>query len=171
MDKRTILIICSIVYFIIIFSTEILYRQKLYDFSVEYIENIKQNVFFDYFNYFWSIIMPACIVIAGLTISFLYFPINVAFSQLSIQLSLGFIMYSLKSIYCQSRPFWDIYLKKEEEKPETRLPDPIECENGFGNPSGHALSSTYLLCLWDLLLNSQFFNKMEGKKKNILLNI
>ena len=68
----------------------------------------------------------------------------------------------MKSLYSQQRPFWDIYLKKGNE---TYSPSPTECDGEFGNPSGHSLLSTYLLCLWDLFLYSGFFNKIEGKKK------
>ena len=50
MNKKQIFILCLIIYLIIVFVTEIFYRNKLYDKSVEYIENIKQDGFFHYHN-------------------------------------------------------------------------------------------------------------------------
>jgi hypothetical protein len=78
---------------------------------------------------------------------------------------LTFTMCFLKSIYANPRPYWDIYL---EEYLNKDLPDPTECDGGFGNPSGHALISTYLLCLWNLFINSTRFRKFEGTKKTFI---
>ena len=69
----------------------------------------------------------------------------------------------LKSVYVNSRPYWEIYNEKINNLDFSTKP--TECDGEFGNPSGHALLSTYLLCLWDLFLYSGFFNKIEGKKK------
>ena len=45
MNKKLIFIIILIIYLIIVFGTEVLYRNKLYEISFEYIENIKQKGF------------------------------------------------------------------------------------------------------------------------------
>ena len=53
MNKKLIFIIILIIYLIIIFGTEVLYRNKLlYEISVEYIENIKQEGLFHIFYFF-----------------------------------------------------------------------------------------------------------------------
>ena len=162
MKKKLILIIILIIYLIIVFGTEVLYRNKLYEISVEYIEKIKQEGFFHIFYFFWSMIFLYFMMTIGIIVTALFYPINTFFTYTSIQLILIFIMCIFKSLYSQQRPFWDIYLKQGNE---TYLPSPTECDGEFGNPSGHALLSTYLLCLWDLFLYSGFFNKIEGKKK------
>ena len=162
MNKRTILIICLIIYLIIVIGTENLYREKLYKISVEYIETIKQNGFFHYFYFFWSMIFLYGIMALGIIMTLICYPINISFTHLSFLLILIFIMCLLKSSYSQARPYWDIYLKYGND---STVANPTECDGEFGNPSGHALLSTYLLCLWDLLLCSNFFNKIEGKKR------
>ena len=162
MKKKLIFTIILIIYLIIAFGTEALYRNKLYEISVEYIEKIKQEGFFHIFYFFWSMIFLYFMIIIGMLVTLFFYPINTFFTYVSIQLILIFIMCILKSLYSQQRPFWDIYLKKGNE---THIPSPTECDGEFGNPSGHSLLSTYILCLWDLFLYSGFFNKIEGKKK------
>ena len=163
MKKRLILIICLITYFIIVFGTEYFYRDKLYKLSLDYIKTINQKGFFNYFYFFWSVIYQFFLLAIGLTIPLLFFPIHTGFTYISIITTLTFSMTLLKSLYSQSRPFWDIYL---ENRNETSFPEPTECDSGYGNPSGHALSSTFILFLWDLFLCSHFFSKI--KKKNII---
>lgn len=162
---KIILIVCLIIYLLTAFGTEILYRNKLYEISVDYIEKIKQEGFFHYFYYFWSVIFLLAMMIIGITITLVFYPINIFFSYLSLQIILVFIMCLLKSLYSNPRPMWDIYLENQKNRTDIFLPTPTECDGGFGNPSGHALSSTYILSLWDLFINSHYFRKIEGKKK------
>jgi membrane-associated phospholipid phosphatase len=165
MEKKIVLIICLISYLIIVFITEIFYREPLYKISVEYIENIKQEGFPFYFNLFWSQIFFYGLMFIGTLIALLCYPINIFFCNISIQITLIFIMCLLKSLYSSARPFWDIYLQKDKEE---TLPNPTECDGEFGNPSGHALISSYLLILWYLFINSKFYNKIEGIKKTVI---
>ena len=162
MKKKVMLIICLIVYLIIVFTTEIFYREPLYKISVEYIENIKQEGFPFYFNLFWSKIFFYGLIFIGTLIALLYYPINIFFCNITIQISLIFTMCLLKSLYSSERPFWNIYSQKGKTE---KLPNPTECDGEFGNPSGHALISTYLLILWYLFTNSKFYNRIEGVKK------
>ena len=48
---KIILIVCLIIYLITAFGTEILYRNKLYEISVDYIEKIKQEGFANPYEY------------------------------------------------------------------------------------------------------------------------
>jgi hypothetical protein len=75
-----------------------------------------------------------------------------------------------KSIYANSRPYWDIYLKwKNEHLP---LPKPTECDGEFGNPSGHAVINVYSLYVWHLLMSSDFINRIESNlKKNLVKGV
>ena len=165
MKKKTVLIICLIAYLIIIFITEIFYREPLYGVSVKYIKSIKQEGFPFYFNYFWSMIFLYGMMLAGTLITLLFYPINIYFCNISILMTLIFIMCILKSLYSNPRPFWDIYNQESEKE---NLPEPTECDGEFGNPSGHSLLSIYLLILWHLFTNSKFYNEIEGVKKTVI---
>ena len=165
MKRKIIYIIFLIFYLAIVFGTEPLYREPLYEMSVEYIEKMEQNGFLHYFYFFWSGIVLFGMMSFGIIIVLLNYPINIFFCNISIQLILIFIMCLFKSLYSSSRPFWDIYNKKKDLED---LPNPTECDAEFGNPSGHALLSTYLLFLCYLFFNSDFFNKIKGKKKIII---
>ena len=71
----------------------------------------------------------------------------------------------LKSIYTNSRPYWDIYLNNSQQK---TLPNPTECEGQFGNPSGHSMLGTYLLSFWGLFADFNFYKNLEEKNKKII---
>ena len=168
MNKKLLLTIGLIIYLIIAFVTEIFYRNKLYDKSVDYIEKIDQDGFFKYFYFFWSYIFLFGSMSIGIIITFILYPINIFYSYLSIQLFFFCIMSLLKSLYSNPRPYWDIYVKNQGINQNKFLPYPTECEGEFGNPSGHALLATNLLILWDLFLNSNYF-KIQGKKQKAFL--
>ena len=53
------------------------------------------------------------------------------------------MMSIFKSLYANSRPYWDIFLKWKTE--QRTLPKPTECDGEFGNPSGHAMFNMYSL--------------------------
>ena len=165
MIKKRVLKICLIAYLIIAFITEIFYREPLYEISVKYIKKIKQEGFPFYFNYFWSMIFLYGMICVGTLITLLCYPINIFFCNISIIITLIFIMCILKSLYSSPRPFWDIY---NEESKMKNLPNPTECDGEFGNPSGHSLISTYLLILWYLFTNSKFCNRIKGIKKALI---
>ena len=170
--KKIIYIFGLLIYLVIAFVTEYFYRDKLYEKSLDYEEDIKQHGFFHDFYFFWAIIFLIAMLSLGLLITLLCYPINTFFSYFSIPMVLVLIMSILKSIYSNPRPFWDIYLEMMDEKENInsteKYRDPTECDGGFGNPSGHALLSTYLLCLRNLFINSKYFEKLEGAKKIII---
>ena len=104
-------------------------------------------------------------MLIGISVTLFFYPLNIYFSYLSIELILVFIMCILKTLYSNSRPYWDIYLEKQGNRTDTFLPEPTECDGEFGNPSGHALLSTLILHLWNLFINSNYFNSINEKKK------
>ena len=167
-EIKIIYIIGLIVYLLFAFGSEFLYRNKLYDKSVEYEKDIDQDGFWHYFFYFWAMIFLYSSMGIGIIAILFFYPINITFSYYSIPMLLTFTMCMLKSIYSNPRPYWDIYVEKQGSEENKFLSDPTECDGGFGNPSGHALLSTYLLCLWDLFINSTRFNKLEGIKKTFI---
>ena len=163
MTRKKFYLIAFPIYLTIVFLIEILYRNPLYDKSVEYIEKINQEGFFYYFYLFWTMIYLIGIIVIGLLISLFCYPINIFFCHLSMLLFSIFIMCIFKSLYANPRPYWDIFLKWEKEnKP---LPKPTECDGEFGNPSGHAFLNMYSLFLWHLFINSKFYENSEQKLK------
>ena len=168
--KKIIYIICLIFYLIIVFVTEIFYRDKLYEFSVKYEKKIKQEGFLHYFYFFWSYIFIYGMLLIGAIIVMLLYPINIFFCYITIIITLIFTMCLLKSIYINSRPYWNIFydIYKEINNYNNLDKFPTECDGGFGNPSGHSLMSTSFLCLWYLFINS---NPIKKLKKNLQIFI
>ena len=101
-------------------------------------------------------------MIIATIIVMLYYPYNVFLSYCTIELNLIIIMCFLKSIYANSRPYWDIYNEKMGNSDYSSKP--TECDGGFGNPSGHSLMSTSFLNLWYLFINSNFYRTKLWKK-------
>ena len=167
-EQKIIYIIGLIIYLLFAIGSECLYRNKLYDESVKYEEDIDQDGFWHHFFYFWAMIFLYSSMGIGIIITLFFYPINITFSYFSIPMLLTFTMCMLKSIYSNPRPYWDIYEGKQGVRKDKFQPEPTECDGGFGNPSGHALISTYLLCLWDLFINSTRFNKFQGTKKTFI---
>jgi len=165
-------IIGIIIALIIIFVTEIFYRRPLYDFSVEYISKIRQSGFFHNFYIFWAKYFNQIINYTGIFCTILFCPLNTFFSHLSSQYILDFVNGIFKSLYSNERPFWDIYIDVDNTKfnkyTNQTLTKLTECNTSFGNPSGHAMRATYTLILWNLLINSKYFNKLPAKKKIII---
>ena len=163
MAKKTIIYIkCLIIYLIVVFITENFYRNKLYELSVEFEEKIKQSGFLHYFYFFWSYIFIYGMMFIATVIVMVNYPYNVFLCYITIEIGLIFIMCFLKSIYANSRPYWDIYNEKIKNPNDTSKP--TECDGGFGNPSGHSLMSTSFLNLWYLFINSNFYQRRKWKK-------
>ena len=167
MNRKLIYLICFIAFLIIIFSVEFAYRTKLYELSVEYIEKLKQEGFVHYFFWFFSVVYIIAIIVIGIIITLFCYPLNIFFCHISILLFSIFFMCIFKSIYANSRPYWDIFLKwKNEGK---TLPKPTECDGEFGNPSGHAMLNLYSLYIWHLFISSKAVNRIESNVKRNLL--
>ena len=143
--KKIIYIICFIIYLIVVFVTEIFYRNKLYDISVDYEEKIKQTGALNKFYFFWSSIFIYLVLGLGTIVVLILYPYNVFLSYVTIEVTLYFIMCLFKSVYANSRPYWNIYYEKY--KNTNFSSKPTECDGEFGNPSGHSLLSIATLFL------------------------
>lgn len=167
MTRKKIYLVCLITYLIIIFSIEFVYRDSLYEKSVEYIESINQEGFLKYFYLFWTMIYLIGVISVGLLVTLFAYPLNIFFCHISFLIFAIFIMCLFKSLYTQERPFWDIYLKMKQEN--KTMPKPTECDSEFGNPSGHCVINMYSLFLWHLFISSNFINSIESRlKKNLV---
>jgi undecaprenyl-diphosphatase len=158
MKAYYIKLIITIAYFIIILIAERLYNEKLFNLSLEIIPKFQDasksmNFFWVFISYFGTKPLIGTIYV----IFFLFIPLNKVYSLMFLMLLTGFIDHTLKIIYLQERPIW---LNTEIETGNNH-----SC--GYGNPSGHSLSSTCLyLSFWYIF--SQSFDtsiKMEKYKK------
>jgi undecaprenyl-diphosphatase len=138
---------------------EFLYRDKLFDSSLQWIEEWQQNWgsiegFFDVVTQLGT--LPAFLPIY--IILYLWFPITKSYSFILNFTYSSFIMNLLKMLYSNPRPYW--------VKPSLML----SCSPGFGNPSGHAFDSIAVyLSLWHMITDHSFFIKYWPFKYILLL--
>ena len=156
-NKKTekLKIIFLIIYFLLIISVEVFYRNHLHNISMNIQENIKGNKDKKHpFYIFWKIITKfgeEIIMIPIFVIIFLFFPLNISFFVLLIIIYSSYITGLFKMIYKEKRPYW-----------HSDVLD-IVCTNGYGNPSGHSLSSTCLYLSLSHVINN-YFSCLKNRK-------
>ena len=141
-------IICIVIYFLLIIYIETFYREYLFKKSIPFQESIQLN------NGNRSL-LKFCKILSkfGAEISTLFFfiiifsimPLNYSFLFLQSIIYSSYTTNTLKMIYQNDRPHWrsDILT--------------YSCNYGYGNPSGHALTSIPLyLSLFHIIIN--YFN-------------
>lgn len=145
---KKIIFIC--VYFAVVIGTEFSYRNPLFEESITIEEDIqsgydKDDFFFEY----WKLISELGTAKVTLTIFvcvFFFCPLN--FSTVILQV-ISYASYTtnvLKMIYKSHRPYWH----------SDKIIPP--CNSGYGNPSGHSMTSvSFYLTLSHLLTNYQYF--------------
>ena len=101
----------------------------------------------------------AKIIFPIFAVIFLFFPINSSFLTLQVLIYAIYLTNFFKIIYRQGRPYW------ESDKLD------IVCNAGYGNPSGHSMTSTaYYLSLSHIVTNFDFFRKtMLGKILRVII--
>ena len=145
-----------IIYFIIILSTERAYYQSLFNESLELIPKFQKSNPNSY--YFWKFIayLGGKPVLGSIyLILFLFLPLNKVFIMTFLLIFTGYIDHISKILYRQERPLW--------------MNDEIDVHSehacGYGNPSGHALSSSCLyLSLW-YMISDILSNHIKDNKK------
>ena len=155
-NKKNYLFIFSLIafiYFAIVISTEITYRKKLFEKSIEYQEDLrekydKKSAFYDCWKFF-SFFGTNMFCFAIYFVIFIFFPLNSSFLVLQTLNISNYLTNLLKMIYRNRRPYW-----------ESDILD-IVCNSGYGNPSGHSL-----VCLSNFLVISHIFTNFEFFKKN-----
>jgi len=155
-NKKNYLIILSLIsfiYFAIVISTEIAYRKKLFEKSIEYQEDLrekydKKSAFYDSWKFF-SFFGTNVFCFAIYFVIFIFFPLNSSFLVLQTLNISNYLTNLLKMIYRNRRPYW-----------ESDILD-IVCNSGYGNPSGHSL-----VCLSNFLVFSHIFTNFEFFKIN-----
>ena len=154
-------IFISAIYFILIICIEKLYRASLFSKSITIQEDIrkdheKDSAFYNFWK-FMSIFGEAKATFPIFGLIFVFFPLSSSFLTLQTLIYSIYITNLFKIIYRNGRPYW-----------ESELLD-VVCNSGYGNPSGHSMTSTaYYLTLPHIVTNFQFF---KSGKKNLILRI
>ena len=145
-------IICIIIYYIIIISIEKEYRESLFDKSIDVQEDIredhdKNSSFYKFFKVM-SVLGLAKFTFSIFAIIFLFFPLSSSFLTLQVLIYSIYITNLFKIIYRNARPYW-----------ESDILD-IVCNSGYGNPSGHSVTSAALyLTLPHIVTNFDYFKR------------
>ena len=129
LKETKIKLVFIIIFFMVGYSLEFIYRKPLYDNSVEIAKSVQGSLswsttFFKYYAYIGVIEFYLAIIF------FIFFPINYCFTFfLNLVISVHLCSFA-KLIYSQGRPF---LLDKSVY---------VTCESGYGNPSGHSFQFT-----------------------------
>ena len=162
-------LIFIIFYFILIISIERLYNKKLFNKSLELIPKFqKSSKPFDFFWKFMTFFGTKLGIGPIYIILFLFIPLNKVYALTFLLLFTGFADHTLKLVYLEERPIW--------------VNDEINTGNlhacGYGNPSGHSLTSTCIyLSIWYIIyeiIDSKVINRKIGialKFTTLILNI
>ena len=151
--------IISILYFVLIISTEMTYKKKLFDKSIKFQEDLrekfdKESGFYKFWN-FISFFGTNLFCFGVFFIIFIFFPLNSSFLVLQSLNFADYLTNLFKIIYRNPRPYWK----------SNRLD--IVCNSGYGNPSGHSvIGLSFYLVLSHVFTNFEFFRK--NKKGQIL---
>lgn len=151
--------IISILYFVVIISTEFTYKKKLFDKSIKFQEDLrekfdKESSFYKFWN-FISFFGTNLFCFGVFFIIFIFFPLNSSFLVLQSLNFADYLTNLFKIIYRNPRPYWK----------SNRLD--IVCNSGYGNPSGHSvIGLSFYLVLSHVFTNFEFFRK--NKKGQIL---
>jgi len=137
--------------------TEIFYRKPLFEES-ETVETNLQNELdpgiFKFFSNYGT--LPTFFPV--LIIFYLIYPLNIYFTLFSVIIHATYWDNILKILYGEERPYWVF---------QELIPS---CSVGFGNPSGHSMSSSAVyLAIWHILIAKNEFIKKRIWFKILLL--
>ena len=157
-------IILISLYFIIIITTELFYREPLYSISIDLINKLNNTLDNNFFKNFFTYItlFGSEKVIIPISIIFLFFNPLLYFIYLLFTIIFTIYFLSiLKLIYASNRPYW---------KENFNFSFLTSFEAGYGNPSKHTLISIIsYLGFWKLIQKNRFFRKDFGKIINFSL--
>ena len=145
-------ILIAIIYFALIICLEQVYREDLFDESIDAQEDIrkdhnKNSAFYNFWK-FLSYFGVAALTFPIFAIILVFFPLSSSFLTLQALIYSIYFTNFLKIIYRNGRPYW-----------ESEILD-VVCNSGYGNPSGHSVTSTtYYLTLPHIVTNFDFFRK------------
>jgi len=148
LDRKT-KIIGVYVYFLLVFITERIYKEPLFNYSLTKIQEYQEyysDFTIRFYGYYTNIgkfegIFPLIVLI------FNYFPLSVSYFLLLFYVISFYIDNILKLLYQDPRPYFI----------NTNI-IPYKTDSDYGNPSGHSLASTvFYLALLNFCKNTKFF--------------
>lgn len=149
----------AIVYLSIVIGVECVYREALYNKSLKIEQTIQENISKagrDYFA-FITHLGELKVTLGFVALVFIFFSLSKSFALVSIYIYGYYFTNLMKMMYHSPRPFWD----NNQIQPS--------CNTGFGNPSGHSVTTFSLyLGLFHIITDFDFF---KTKKHGIALRI
>lgn len=147
-SRPKIKLIIFISYILLVMISELFYRHYLFNKSVEIETNLDKNSSKTTIKIFK--ILTQCgtknIFIPILIIIHILYPLNISYTFLSVLILSNYYVNILKLLYGSPRPFW---IKPSIKK---------ACDGGYGNPSGHSISSfSFYLSFWNLIIENKYF--------------
>lgn len=132
-----------IAFIIISIVAEIFYRDPLFEYSLEFIEDWQNLVISSTIIFFKVISFLGSEYFIAIHIAWIYIIMPLTFSFTYTSGMITFYMFNLMKLwYGAERPFWYNFVIAKA------------CDVGFGNPSGHALSSIFIyLVINKLIIN------------------
>ena len=162
-EKKKLLIVLSILCFLFLVGIEYSYRQALFDKSVELIKiysNTRSSSGISFFN-FITTFGTASIFIPLYVIIFNFYSLSKSFTFLLTYVLAVYIDNIMKIIYNNPRPYW--------VDPAIKI---LACNGGFGNPSGHAYSSSSVyMAFWYITVDNEIFKCRNWLKMLYLIFI
>jgi len=147
--NRTIFVF---IYIILVIVSEPMYRRVLFNASINVeinLQTLNPEIYKIFTNYGT---LP--IFFTTLGIFYLFYPLSITFSLFSVIIHASYWDNILKIVYGEARPYWI----SEDLKPALNM--------GFGNPSGHSMSSIAVyLSIWHIIIENKFF------KNNFFLKV
>jgi membrane-associated phospholipid phosphatase len=149
-DRKTVKVLFGILLFIALIGVEYSYRTPLFERSLQLIEDLSKNRNSNSINFFKIVTVfgTAGILIPIFVLLFNWYPLSKSFAYLMTYVMAAYIDNIMKIIYNNPRPYW---VNKNIVV--------VECNGGFGNPSGHAFSSASVyMALWHITSDHDLFN-------------
>lgn len=160
-SNNYIIKIFILILFPIIILSEIYYREKLYNYSIELgtkMQKYYSDIFIKFMTFITKFGCDYCCFIFLFIITILFSLIQTFVFFLGLIFCV-YIQSLMKIIYKNTRPFMDNYILFKGS-----------CDGGFGNPSGHSLISLFIyLSFFHYLIKIKYIN--ENKLLKILLGI
>lgn len=143
-------------YTLLVFLLETFFRQPLFDLSERVEIDFQKNIDPSFFKLI-SKIGTQPVYLPVTVICFIFLPLNFPFTLLSVIIHATYWDNLLKMLYGEARPYWVF----RDLSPS--------CNCGFGNPSGHSMSSSAVyLSIWHIVTNNKYFEERYFIKMMLL---
>ena len=146
-----------ILFTLMVFFPETFFRTPLFELSEEVEINFQKNIDPFFFKLISDVgTLPLFFPI--MIIFFVFLPLNIPFTLFSVIIHASYWDNILKILYGEARPYWVF----RDLTPS--------CNGGFGNPSGHSMSSSAVyLSIWHIATNNEYFENRYFQKILLLI--